>query len=91
MFQVPRFQKKPNQTKPTKLSQNFPRGEWCSLEPAEREVSSPALSTCPLLCGLKAAWFWEEEAVEEEQHVCLPAGFNLKHMYWLPFVFPAWI
>lgn len=22
--------------------------------------------------------------MEEEQHVCLPAGFNLKHMYWLP-------
>lgn len=29
--------------------------------------------------------------MEEEQHVCLPAGFNLKHMYWLPFVVPAQI
>lgn len=54
-------------------------------------MSSPALSTCPLPCGSKAAWFWEEAAVEEEQHVCLPAGFNLKHMYWLPFVVPAQI
>lgn len=70
------------------------RPDWTPgtvLEAVEREVSCPALSTCPLPCGWKAAWLWEEgaEEEEEEQRVCLPAGPNQKHMCRLLFVFPA--